>query len=133
MITKEKYNSWNILKQNINFWKNENKYPKPWEIWYLNVWLNIWSESSWKGIFFKRPVLIIKKLWNLFLTISMTTKWKNNNKFYYKIDDCYFEKESYLILSQAKSVDKKRFILKIWELTHKDFYKIKKELKSFWF
>jgi hypothetical protein len=74
--------------------------------------------------------LVIKKIWNMFFCISMTTKWKDNNKFYYKINDSYFNKSSYLVLSQIRSFDKKRFIEKIWKLSNKDFYEIKKELKN---
>jgi len=48
----------------------------------------------------------------MFFVISMTTQGKNNS-FYYKIDNKYFNKDSYLTLSQIKSIDKKRFIEKI--------------------
>ena len=58
----------------------------------------------------------------------MTTKCKDNNYFYIKISDSYFNKKSYIIKSQLKSIDKKRFIEKMWILTKKDFYNIKKEL-----
>ncbi len=133
MITKDKFNHWNIIKQDLHFSDNEEKYPKPWEIWYVNIWVNIWNESLWKWDFFKRPVLIIKKVWNLFFVVSMTTKWKENNKFYFKIDEKYFNKKSYLVLSQVKTIDKKRFIVKIWKISNKDFYEIKKELQEFLF
>ena len=69
----------------------------------------------------------------MFLCISMTTKWKDDDKFYYRINDKYFNKKSYLTLSQWKCIDKKRFIKKTWEVSHNDLYDIKKELKSFWF
>lgn len=133
MITKEKYNFWNILKQNINFWKRESRYPKAWEIWNIYNGVNIGYESVWKWDDFERPFLIIKKLWIMFLCISMTTKWKDDDKFYYRINDKYFNKKSYLTLSQWKCIDKKRFIKKTWEVSHNDLYDIKKELKSFWF
>ena len=133
MITKEKYDSWNNLKQDIHFLENEVKFPKPWEIWNIYNWLNIGYESIWKWIDFERPFLIIKKLWVMFLCISMTTKWKDNSKFYYKLDNKYFHKSSYLTLTQWKCIDKKRFIKKIWEISHNDLYNIKKELKTFWF
>jgi hypothetical protein len=133
MINKDNYNSWNKIKQDIVFWKGHIKYPKPWEIWNIYNWINIWYESIWKWEYFERPFLVIKRLWNMFLCISMTTKWKDNNLFYYRINDNYFNKKSYLTLSQWKCIDNKRFIKKIWELTKADLFEIKKELKSFWF
>ena len=133
MINEDSYNSWNKIKQNIVFWKRYIKYPKPWEIWNVYNWINIWYESIWKWKYFERPFLVIKRLWNMFLCISMTTKWKDNSLFYYRINDSYFNKKSYLTLSQWKCIDNKRFIKKVWELTKSDLFKIKKELKSFWF
>lgn len=132
MINREDFEKWNIIKQELHYSKKNEVYAKAWDIWYINSWINIWFESMWKGKRYKRPVLVIKKLWWMFLCISMTTKWKENI-FYYKLDYKYFNKESYLVLSQVKSNDSKRFVEKIWELSHKNFYEIKKELKKFWF
>ena len=132
MITKEDFKNWSIIKQKLHYSNKNMIYAKAWEIWYVNIWVNIWFESMWKWKMYKRPVLVVKKLWSMFLCISMTTKWKNN-RFYYKLNNKYFNKSSYLILSQVKSNDYKRFVEKLWKLEHKDFYKIKKELKKFWF
>jgi len=128
----EIFDKWNNLKKEIHFWNEENNYPKSGEVWYINNWINIWFESNWKWEDFKRPVLVLKKIGSLFFVITMTTKWKDNI-FFYKLDDNYFWKDSYLTLSQIKSIDKKRFIEKIWKLTNKDLYKIKKELQNFLF
>ena len=69
----------------------------------------------------------------MFLGFFMTTQSKEDNIFYIRISDDYFNKKSYIIKSQLKSLDKKRFIKKIWKLSNKDFYDIKKELKNFIF
>ena len=121
------FDKWNELKKEIDIGEN-NLYPKVWEIWYINIWINIWNESLWKWKDFKRAFLIIKKIWNMFFWASMTTQWKDGNYFYIRISDRYFNKKSYIIKSQLKSIDKKRFIEKMWILTNKDFYNIKKEL-----
>jgi len=126
------FDKWNELKKKIDKKSDKNIFPKPWEIWYINIWINIWNESLGKWNLFKRPVLIISKLWNMFFCSSMTTKWKDSN-FYFKLDENYFDKKSYIAKSQLKSVDKKRFIIKIWKLKNKDFYEIKKEIQKFIF
>lgn len=131
-MEKELFDDWNNLKKEIHFWNEENNYPKAGEVWYINNWINIWFESNWKGEDFKRPILVLKKIWALYFAITMTTKWKDNI-YFYKLDNSYFWKNSYLTLSQVKSIDKKRFIEKIWKLTNKDLYKIKKELQNFLF
>ena len=127
------FDEWNELKKDIHFWEAKNILIESGDIWYINIRLNIGSESIWKWKDYKRPVLVIKKLWNMFLCISMTTKWKEDNKFYYKINDKYFNKNSYLVLSQVKSIDKKRFIKRIWSISKIDLTIIKKELKLFLF
>ncbi len=124
----DNFDLWNEKKKKIQIFE-KNLYPKNREIWYLSLWKNIWYESNWKWEEFKRPVLILKRIWTMFLIVTMTTKWKNN-KYYYKIDSNYFNKESYVTLSQIKTIDKKRFIEKIWKLSEDDFTKIKKELKN---
>ena len=65
----------------------------------------------------------------MFLIVTMTTKWKDN-KFYYKIDNKYFYKQSYITLSQFKTIDKKRFIEKIWKIDENEFLEIKNRIKQ---
>jgi len=63
------------------------------------MWQNIWFESNWKWDNFKRPVLILKRIWTMFLIVSMTTKWIwKENKFYYKLWNKYFNKNSFITL-----------------------------------
>ena len=128
----KKFDEWNKLKKEIEI-SNEKVFPKVWEMWYINLGVNIWNESLWKWKRFKRAFLIIQKLGNMFFGVSMTTKWKNNNIFYIKTPDWYFNKDSFIIKSQLKSLDRKRFIIKIWKLREKDFYNIKKEIQTFVF
>ena len=129
----KKFDEWNELKKKLDKRTNLNFSPRLWEIWYVNIWVNIWNESLWKWDTFKRAVLITKILWNMFLGFFMTTKWKDNNSFYLRISNKYFNKKSYIIKSQLKSLDKRRFIKKIWKLSNKDLFEIKKELKNFTF
>jgi mRNA-degrading endonuclease toxin of MazEF toxin-antitoxin module len=95
------------------------------------MWKNIWFESNWKWHNFKRPVLILKRIWTMFLIVSMTTKWIwKENKFYYKLNNKYFNKISFITLSQFKTIDKKRFIDKIWKINEEDFLEIKNKIKK---
>lgn len=128
----EKFDNWNEIKKNIHIKKQKELYVNKKEIWYIHKWVNIWFESNWKWEDFRRPVLVIKKVWSLFFVVSMTTKWKDNN-FYYKLDDSYFWEDSFIILSQVLIVDKNRFMDQIWEISQTDFEKIKKELKNILF
>ena len=59
----------------------------------------------------------------------MTTKWKNND-FYFDISD---NEKSFVILSQPKLFDLKRFHYKIWTLEKTKFLEVQKKLKTLWF
>lgn len=130
------FDSWNIEKQEIHNSENIEKYPKPREIWFTKMWINIWDEQNWKEKF-QRPVLIIKKVWSLFFCISLTTKNKESF-FYKKLENVTFYEqykvdESVIVVSQAKIYDKKRFIKQIWYLEQNEFVEIKKLLKNIYF
>jgi hypothetical protein len=107
------------------------------DIYFTKMWINIGFEENWKKDFL-RPVLVLKKIWNLFFTVALTSKWKDNNSFYYKLNTVKFNDEnkkykdsSYCILSQVKVMDKKRFTDKIWYVKSEEFKIIKEKLKEF--
>jgi hypothetical protein len=98
--------------------------------------INIWYEENGKNEF-KRPVLVIKKVWTLFLVVALTSKWKDNNKFYHRFSTASFNDKnlkykdsSYCILSQIKVMDKKRFTECMWSVWEKEFLHIKEKLKA---
>jgi len=90
MLTIEKYDNWWIIKKELNFWEDREFFINNREIWYISVWANIWNEVYWKSHNFKRPVLVIKKVWNLFFCVSLTTKWRIWSKFNFHLDKKYF-------------------------------------------
>jgi len=123
------FDKWNKLKKEINN-KKQKFYVKQREIWSVKMWKNVWFEEDWKWEDFERPVLVLKKIWIMYLCISMTTQWKNND-FYYKLSDT--KENSYIILSQAKLFDLKRFHYKIRTVSKDEFLNIQKRLKTLWF
>lgn len=67
----------------------------------------------------------------------MTTKWKKDNKFYYYLEQPHYNNKnlknrdiSFIILSQAKVMDKLRFREKMWYLSIAEFLKIKEKLRE---
>jgi hypothetical protein len=115
----------------------ENFYVNPRDIYFTKMWINIGFEENWKKDFL-RPVLVLKKIWNLFFTVALTSKGKDNSNFYYKFKTARFNEEnkkyensSYCILSQVKVMDKKRFTQKIWYIKNEEFDMLKEKLKEF--
>jgi hypothetical protein len=134
--TRELYDERNTVKQSVhfsNFRKDTDFFVNQWEIRYIKMWLNMWYEENWKKNF-ERPVVVLKKIWNLFLCAALTTKGKTEwyQKRYY-IDISSEDEKSFIILSQMKTIDKCRFVNKIWEISSEKFKEIKKIFREFYF
>lgn len=97
---------WITVKIDID---NNNHVPplfKEGEIWWCSIGENVGGEISVKGNFFRRPVLIIRKLDRFsFIGVPLTTQIKTGT-WYKKIK--VKEKDNYVILSQIRHVDYKR-------------------------
>lgn len=140
--TKELYDEWNETKKEIHFEFDEyakrtkDFYVNEKEIRYIRLWVNIgYEENGKKG--FLRPVLVIKKVGNLFFVVAMTSKGKEKNRFYHNLVDAAFNEKnkkykdtSYCILSQVRVVDKKRFTEMMWLLGEEEFLFVKQKLKE---
>lgn len=140
--TKELYDERNETKKEIHFElsehakKNPTFYINEREIRYVRLWVNIGYEENGKSGFL-RPVMIIRKVWNLFFVVALTSKGKDKNRFYHKLTDVAFneknkkyENTSYCILSQVRVIDKKRFTEIMWLVSDEEFFRIKQKLKE---
>lgn len=132
----EKFDKWNEDKKAIHSTIQDKLYVNPRDIWFVKLWINIWFEENWKKEF-RRPVLVLKKVWNLFFVVALTSKWKENNKFYHKLFTSNFNEknqkhkdESFCILSQVKIIDKKRFTEHIWYIWEIEFEEVKEKLRD---
>lgn len=116
------------IKEGINNHPQREFYVNAWEIRYCHLGVNIWYEEDGKGLDYKRPVLVIKKIGWLFFVVPMTTHGKDS-QYYYQLSNAYFNKDSWILLSQVRMVDKKRFIELMWVVNQKDFLDIKQKLR----
>ena len=135
----QKFDTWNDEKKVLNTKQREDFYINPREIWYTKMGVNIGFEEDEKENFL-RPVLVLKKVGNLFFTVALTSKGKKNNWFYYNFTaPSFFSKhkkhinDSSAILSQVKAMDKNRFIEKIGFISEEDFFKLQKKTKALLF
>lgn len=102
------YDLWNSKKQLLDK-RKKLKHFKEREVVFISMGKNIGYEQDGKGKEFLRPVLIFKKFNNdQFLGFALTSKKKDNTKFYIKIE--HREKTSYVILSQLRTYSAKRII-----------------------
>lgn len=113
---------WPILKTNNTI--------KKYDIWLVDLEPTRWWEQAWV-----RPCLvfqsnIVSRYTTTFLIIPITSKIKNLWPIVVKIwnyKDFWLEKESLLLSYQLRTVDKTRFIKKLWNIADK---KMRNEIKE---
>ncbi len=131
------FDSWNNEKKQIQIKSlPENFYINKREIWFVKMGINLGFEENGKDQFL-RPVLVLKKIGNLFFTVALTSKGKENN-FYHKFSQIElhnpkYQDSSYAILSQVKVMDKKRFFENIGTVAQDEFEIIKQKLRTMLF
>jgi mRNA interferase MazF len=118
------FNNWNKLKIEIeksNF--EDNIYYSEREIWWCHLGENLGIESCGKGNKFNRPVLIIRKYNKHHCIVVPTTTKVKFGKFYFPI--IINNQNSFLMLTQIKTIDSKRLENKIGTVELIEFNKIK--------
>ncbi len=125
------FDGWNHTKKQIHY-DGKITFAHPREIRYIKLWLNIGYEEDGKDIqkWYIRPVLILSKVGNMYAILPMTTKWKENNRYYHRVSSIDFGKSSDIILSQIKSIDTKRLVEKIWMISKDEFSIIQKKIQQ---
>ena len=92
---------------------------KKYDIWLVNLEPIKWSEQAWT-----RPCVVIQNniffnFQNTTIILPITSSKKENWKFKIKLEnnlDYWLQKESMILTFQLRTVDKSRFIKKIWEI-----------------
>lgn len=77
---------WNKIKIEIQLTTNKSSlYFREKEVWWASLGANLGHEEDGKNKKFERPVLILRKFnKHLMLVIPLTSKIKENNKYYFK-------------------------------------------------
>lgn len=127
------FDGWNDEKKKIDSYK-ENKYPKERQIRYVVLWINVWYETDWKS-FYRRPVLVLKRLWKVLFCVPLTTKRKQKI-IQYELKSVCFKNiiSSFVMITQTRVLDTKRFIHYTWKMvSQQEFQSIKKLLIQVYF
>ena len=115
----------NWLKLKIKLWPERKKIVfKRGEIWWCSLGFNLGEEIFGKGDKFTRPVLIFKKFTsNSFLGLPLTTHGRKGSWY---VDVKVKDTKQWILLNQARILDKKRLTNKIGDVSNAD-YKLTKE------
>lgn len=133
-MNNQRFDEWNSEKKRIDSEIIPLFYVKPRQVWFTKMGQNIGVEENGKREF-ARPVLVIKKVGTLYFTVALTTKGKPDNSFYAKLKDVKYSLDhvnvaeaSWVILSQARVIDKRRFLKKIGTVGTNEFEQIKQKI-----
>lgn len=120
---------WCRLK--IVLWSKDSKAIfKQGDIWWCSLGVNIGEEMFGKGVKFSRPVLVFRKFTsNSFLGLPLTKQEKKGSWY---VEITIHGERNWVILNQARVLDKKRFTTRISVLDDKDFKKVKEKFIEFY-
>ena len=118
---------WFKRKLELFFYKTDKKIiPKKWEIFYINLWQNVWSELNKI-----RPCIVYSKRkfnawWTMIVIPLRSYKWKNKKNFLkiFPSEENCLEKISLADVFAIKQVDKRRILNRVWKLENKYLEKI---------
>ena len=108
-----------------------NSFHKKWEIWYVDFWINIWSEFN-----NKRPAIIISNKsfswwWNIIVVpITKLLDSKNILNTDIIIEDKNLNYKSIIKLNNIRDISKKRLVRKLWRLSDEILKNIDLKLKA---
>lgn len=119
--------SWHTEKSRI-----QNSTYKPFfkekEIWWCSIGLNIGHEEDGKGINFRRPILVLRKLSeDTFFGVPLSSKLKLGSYFY---NFSYSDQHNTALLAQLRMSDSGRLDRILGVVSEKDFDNIKKAVKN---
>lgn len=121
--------SWFNLK--VRLWTNERRVIfKQGEIWWCSLGFNLGEEIFGKGEKYTRPVLVFKKFTgNSFLGLPLTTHGKKGSWY---VELGVGGKTQYVLLNQARILDKKRLTNRFCTLGTTDYERVKRKFVEFY-
>lgn len=118
-------------KLKIALWDKQNKVVfKQGDIWWCSLGVNLGEEMFGKGAKFTRPVLVFRKFTgNSFLGLPLTKQEKQGSWY---VEITIHGKKNWVMLNQARILDKKRLTNRIAALDNNDFEKVKENFLEFY-
>lgn len=129
MINSE-FDQWNTLKKDIQEHIGEGC------VYWVSIGQNIGYEVCGKGPEFKRPVLVLKRIYipnfaKAFIGIPLTTKNKYYNFLSCKLTNTRTNQKVFAMLGQIKTFDNRRIISYYYKVKREEMEKIRQKLYNF--
>jgi len=120
---------WCRLKVGL-FNKESKVIFKQGDIWWCSLGMNLGEEMFGKGERFTRPVLVFRKFTtNSFLGLPLTKQEKQGSWY---VEITVHGEKNWIMLNQARVLDKKRLTNRVAALDANDFRKVKERFLEFY-
>ena len=115
----------------VVLWNKQSKAIfKQGDIWWCGLGMNLGEEMFGKGNKFRRPVLVFRKFTsNSFLGLPITKQEKQGSWY---VEITIHGEKRWIMLNQARILDKKRLTNRIGALDNTDFRKVKDQFLKFY-
>ncbi len=121
---------WSEIKISLDLSEKYAQSFKEGDVWWASIGMNIGHEEDGKHQKFERPILILKKFnQHLLLIVPLSSKLKENNKYYHKI--MVSSKFSSVMMFQVRTVSSKRLIRKMGRINTGDFAELRRIIRNF--
>jgi len=119
------------FKLKVLLWNKQSKIVfKQRDIWWCSLGVNLGEEMFGKGKKFTRPVLVFRKFTsNSFLSLPITRQEKQGSWY---VEITIHREKRWVMLNQARILDKKRLTNRIGVLDDSDFKKVKERFIEFY-
>lgn len=123
------FDGWNTAKQELDSLHNPPLFNEG-QIWWCSVGVNIGYEVYGKSGLYIRPVLILRKYGRFtFFGVPMTSRRKHDNSAHCPLD--FKGQQGSAVLNQGRTMDSKRLIEKMGEISEKKTDKIKEAFRLY--
>jgi mRNA-degrading endonuclease toxin of MazEF toxin-antitoxin module len=120
---------WTKVKFKIHTSDEIEFFFKEREIWWCSLGINIGHEQEGKNDRFERPVLVLKKFNKHLLWVLPLTRKGKASQYYSRLEQG--GEDSFVILSQIRTISSKRLARKMRTMKETEFSQIKVKIKDF--
>jgi len=121
------FDRWNEVKKRLEGQARKFLFREG-DIWWCSVGINVAYEVCGKGVEFRRPVLVLRKLSvDCFIGIPLSSQYKEGSWY---AEAWVRERPQTLLLNQIKMFSTKRFQRRLATLDEADFQRVKVRLRE---
>lgn len=119
------FDHWNGKKKKLDG-NQRSLLFKEGEIWWCSIGLNIGEEVYGKGEYFRRPVVILKKLSRNSCIVMPTTTKEREGSWYHRLD--IHGKVRFVMMNQIRFISANRLWVRESSLSQEEFRELKKSV-----